>query len=125
MKATFPKSEKLKGKKAIEALFKEGRSVKAYPFVVRYRINPESEYHRAAFSVPAKKMRKAAHRNLIRRRMREAYRLAKYQLYENREDKLDLMFIYIPREAVNYHDVEKGMDRAINLLTRSGSDKTI
>ena len=48
------------------------------------------------FVVPKKKHKRANKRNIIKRRMREAYRLNKQTLYESvGNTKYDIMFVYL------------------------------
>jgi ribonuclease P protein component len=80
---TFKKHERLCSKKLLDKLFFEGKTTLTYPFKFTYlKINFEnSSPVQVVFIVPKKRFRKANKRNLIRRRMREAYRLSKESLY--------------------------------------------
>jgi ribonuclease P protein component len=90
---TFKKDEKLKSRKTIEQLFKEGASFSIFPFRVLWKFTEKS--HRAlptrpcgwgkapvqtGFAVSSKNFKKAVDRNRIKRLMREAYRLKKNEL---------------------------------------------
>lgn len=80
---SFPKAEKVWGKKNVDELFAKGRWSSAgelrYCWVVP-AVNEESAGtppSRAMVSVPKKFFKRAVKRNLLKRRIREAYRLQK------------------------------------------------
>lgn len=98
-KNTFGKSEKLKSKKIIEQLFKEGKSVSNNRFTLVYLQHPLPTFYpaQAGFSVPKKFFKRAVDRNRIKRLMRETYRLNKnvlYQFLAAQKQQLAIMFIY-------------------------------
>ena len=83
--APFGKLEKLKSKKQIDLLFKEGRSVVAFPLRVKYQFLSVAEARapvQAGVSVSKKSFRHAVDRNRIKRLIREAYRLQKGTLLQ-------------------------------------------
>jgi len=111
MEFKFQKQEKLKRKKLIEQLFKEGKSVTIFPLRLFYLqcehggIKPI----RAGFSVSKKKFKRAVDRNRIKRQLREAYRLNKAEVYKLIDKKYIIMIIFV--------DNKKYDSRHINLKT--------
>ena len=107
---TFKKSERIQSKKLIRELFEKGSSFFIYPFRVIYLPNPDKSQanNQVLISVPKKKIKKAVERNLIKRRIREAYRLNKSSLFANKKDKSPLLvgFIFVANEVLNYHEIE-------------------
>jgi ribonuclease P protein component len=73
---SFGKSERLSGQKLIDTLFSDGKSYVVPPFRIvwfKYEITGVFPV-RLLISVSKKKIKKAVDRNLIKRRIREAYR---------------------------------------------------
>lgn len=112
MNNSFGKEEKLKSRKRIEQLFAEGKSVKAYPVITVFLPNEDSIVHsQVGFSVSKKRFKKAVDRNLVKRRMREAYRLNKEILSER--GTVSMMFIYVGKTIPQYAEVEKSVVKAL------------
>ncbi len=78
----LPKAERLCSKKRIEELFSKGSSVYLYPFRLQYipRTDGHTDYPQILFSVSKRHFKHANQRNQVRRRVREIYRLHKYEL---------------------------------------------
>ncbi len=70
-----------------------------------HRENEESQ-HRMGFSVPKRRFKKAVDRNLLKRRMREAYRRHAH-LLPNDGPKLDMMLVYQKADILEYKDIEE------------------
>lgn len=117
---TFAKEERLSGVTAINSLFENGKTRLVYPVKIIYlkkdfsRENPA----RAAFTIGKKKFKKAVDRNLLKRRMREAYRLNKRQLAGLNDKSLDVMFVYIAAEILPYQTIEKSIIHLIKKLAK-------
>ena len=81
---TFTKDERLRKNNLILKLFAEGRSFHLSPFRVTWLMgeSPGNFPVEILLSVPKYNHKKAVHRNLVRRRMKEAFRLNKGKLYE-------------------------------------------
>lgn len=93
---TFKRDEKLKSRKLIQHLFKEGKSFSHFPLRIIY-VQPENNFShlKAAFSVSSKNFKKAVQRNRIKRMMREAYRLQKGLLQKQLEENHKNLVIFI------------------------------
>ncbi len=81
---TFTKAERLTSKKTIEALFNVGTSFAISPLRVIWLENKLKTSHpvQVVVVVPKKNVPRAVDRNLIKRRLREAYRKNKDLLYD-------------------------------------------
>ena len=102
----FPKAEKLTGKKKIEELFKDGSSFFLHPFILKYNAVAEGP-HRILISVPKKKHKRAVDRNLIKRRIREAYRLNKALIYQEPTQFFHVGIIYQDENILSYSEIEE------------------
>jgi len=115
----FNKSERLCSRKILGSLFDEGRVFYSDLFMVVWDISPMplSFPAQIAFTVSKKKFRLAVTRNLLKRRMREAYRKNKHILY-NLLDKenIRIVFIVIYRKDVisDYRTIEIEMIEIID-----------
>lgn len=109
---TFTKEERLRHKKDIDRLFSEGIRFYFDPFLILYISDPfVSKYPaRVLISVPKKKIRKAVKRNLIKRRIREAYRLHKipfYKILKQQQRFCSLALIYTSDKIDEYKEIEE------------------
>lgn len=124
---SFQKGERLCSKKLIEKLFEEGNSFLAYPFkIVFLKIDHHSKFPvQVGFSVGKRNFKRAVKRNLIKRRMREAFRLNKSGLYSSMgENKLAVFIIFIGKSVPEYPEVDAGIKKGFKKLIKeiSGID---
>lgn len=118
MSFTFKKEERLCSFSLIDKLFAEGKSFVKYPFRVVYLQLPDDANQPAQvmMSVAKKRFKRANKRNLIRRKMKEAYRQQKHLLYESLNDnnkKIAFAVMYLPTEILTYTEIEKGINKVI------------
>jgi ribonuclease P protein component len=112
------RDERLKSRKQLKALFEEGRSLTTFPLRCIWLRSETSEQFpvRVAFSVSRRIWRNAVDRNLLKRRMREAYRLNKHLLYEAiqpGEGQLLLACLYTSNESCAFDQVQEAMSKAL------------
>lgn len=109
MPFSYPKEEKLKGKKIIDLLFSDGKSVGKYPLRLVY-VKHDFEENvplKMGVSVSKKYFKKAVDRNYFKRVLRECYRLNKHLLTENLEDKYCCMFFYQTKDRLTYPEINE------------------
>jgi len=114
---TFNKSERLNNKVAINNLFEKGQSVVLSPFRLLWIENNNSKYSIAQtlISVPKRNISLATKRNVLKRRINEAFRLNKEKLYtklNERNKQINIAIIYQKQEIQAYKIIEQ----KINLL---------
>lgn len=121
---TFEKIERLCSKSAIDRLFQSGQSKTVFPLKMVYLDSDfESPYPaRVMFVVSKRKFKRANKRNLLKRRLREAYRLNKENLYQELNScKKDMAFLYLSHEELSYHEIEKRMKQLLTHLSQQKS----
>ena len=119
LKNTFPKTERLHSKKLIQELFQKGSFFYSYPFKLLFLpLDEECNSHQILISVSKRKFKNATDRNLIKRRIREAYRLNKHILYSNqeRQPSLSIAYIYTGKEIPAYQFLEAKMIKSMKRL---------
>jgi ribonuclease P protein component len=120
---TFKKEERLCNKKLIEQLFHNGSSFLCYPFKASWLLVDEPASTTPAqilFSVSKRRYKRAVDRNLIKRRLREAYRLHKqehlYDLLNTGDKKIVFSLGYIGKQIEDYQFIEKKMLKLLKQL---------
>jgi ribonuclease P protein component len=124
---SFQKEERLCSKKIIDELFVQGKSVFVFPVKMVYiETKLTSGYPvQAGFAVSKKSFKRAVQRNLIKRRMREAYRLNKSKFYEEiGEKQVAVFFIFTGKTILEYQQIETAVKKGIKkLLAELKADK--
>lgn len=115
MAQTFTKDERLCSIKEITALVKDGHVLFQYPFRVTYILKEsqvqadDSNSHiscKLLISVPKKNFKRAVHRNLLKRRIRESYRKNKGLLTPPAGKTANIMLVYVSKDILEYKYIE-------------------
>ncbi len=118
----FRKEERITGRKSISSLFDSGRRIDGYPLRIIFGPGEEAEFPlKMAVSVPKRLFKRAIDRNLLKRRIREAYRLQKSEFYEfiNQAGiRIRLVVQYRGEEIEAYPVIEKKLQEILEKLKK-------
>ena len=108
---TLAKKERLCSRKAFESLITSGLPYFTYPFKVVWKKmdDPEEVPVKIAFTVPKRRFKRANKRNLLKRRMREAYRLNKHPLVgflQEHRLSVQILLVYISSDELPFLEIE-------------------
>ncbi len=123
---TFPLKEHLKSKNVIESLYANGASVTAFPLRAVFLEQPISQEPTAAIliNVAKRRFRHAVDRNLLKRRIREAYRTGKHDFIETLENngkKMAVAIMYIDTKPSSTDYLKRKMGKLLDgIIAKAG-----
>ncbi len=123
------KSERLSRKSTIDKLYAEGRSVAAFPLRAVY-IPLETEEGEPTVSiliaVSKKRFRHAVDRNLVKRRLREAYRLNKHNFVETLQQqggRMAIAILYLDKQHHSFHHLQTRLKKILQMIQEKASEQ--
>lgn len=112
------KYERLKSKQELAEVFKKGAALYAEGLKIIYlQRSVDKKHTQIGISVPKKFIRKAVERNLIKRRIRNAYRINKH-LLENLGKNYLIFFIWTKKEPALFSKIEGSIKKNINFISQ-------
>jgi ribonuclease P protein component len=126
----YGKGQKLKSRKAMEALFASGKTVNAFPIKVFYSLDPIAEKNtfdktasenlvQAGVGVGSRNFKKAVDRNRVKRLLREVYRTQKHNLMNAAAlhfFELNIFFLYVGKELPVFQELQLAMEKTLEKL---------
>lgn len=117
---TLPKKERLCGKTGISKLLANGKHGNIPGFRFCYLSGNQLDYNRIMVSVPKKIFKRAVKRNLLKRRIRESWRLQKETLNAT---GVDILFTYSTKEILTFEDVQSAVAKIIEKVNKGTAQK--
>ncbi len=112
----LPRSERLRGHNTVSRLFAQGDG--GFVFPIKYICSEAVDASAPTallFTVPKRFHKRANRRNLLRRRMKEAYRLQK-GLLGDKAHGLNIALIYSHKEPLEYLDIAKAIEKILSRI---------
>jgi len=112
---SFSKSERISEKKIIDNLFSSGKKFSVYPFDVRFLNQDENSdsISKVLITVSSSKIKSAVKRNLLKRRIKESYRINKNIIYNK---LLMIAFVYVSEEIFTFSVIDKAIKKILKKL---------
>ena len=120
MSASFTKEERLHSFREIQSLLKSGETFFHYPFKVIYQNIPcdDGEKPNAVMvSVSKRHFKRAVKRNLLKRRIREVYRLNKGMLSSPEGYRTNILFIYVSKKVAEFSYLENKLKETMQQIS--------
>ena len=122
MPASLKKDERLCSFSEIQSLMKKGETFFHYPFKVVYQNISIEEGIQAPnaimVSVPKRNFKRAVKRNLLKRRIRESYRLNKEILAAPQGCRTNILFVYVSKDIKEFSYIEEKVKDILVLVTK-------
>jgi len=124
---TLGKNERLKSRKSIEQLFREGKKMVVVPYRILYKLTSPVKEPSLLFAagVSAKNFKKAVDRNRIKRLTKEAWRLQKNELAQKittTNVQLNVFCIYTGSTVPGYEEVFKKVGIVVRKLEKLATE---
>ena len=120
---TFKKTERLCTKKDIESLYSAGKHKTFPPLKIYWKktVFEGPVRARVVISVPKRIFKRAVDRNLIKRQIREVYRLNKNKLtdtFSEKQVQADLLVLFVGSKHPEITELETALLKAFTVVTK-------
>ena len=110
------------GKRGIDRLLAHGKHGNVGALRYRYLSDNGEEKSRILVSVPKKLFKRAVKRNLLKRRLRESYRMQKHDLTS--QTGIDLLITYSTKDILSYEEIYNAVGQVIAKINKAVEKKT-
>lgn len=122
-KHSYGKAEKLKSRKLMDQLFREGKTFSIFPLKVFYMLASEQMDFpvKTGVGVSSRNFKKAVHRNRVKRLLREAYRTEKNALHEYvtvHQKQVVVFLLYIDKVLPGHETIKTTMPVIMQRLVK-------
>ena len=112
---SFSKDERITNKKIIQNLFESGKKIIFSPFILRYLDERKESKNKVLISVSKSKIKSSVKRNLLKRRIRESYRLNKNII---KGLGYSFAFVYSSSKILSYNEINKSLVELLNKVNQ-------
>lgn len=120
MRFFFRKNQRLHKDYDVSPLFKEGEGIFCFPIKLVFRLIPmpsgDTTPCKVVVIVAKRYLKKAFMRNMVRRRMREAYRLNINQVNPPIGYQVHIAIVYVAHQVLEYAPIEKSIKTMVREL---------
>jgi ribonuclease P protein component len=129
-KFSLSSNERLKSRKLIDKLFRQGNNFNIFPLRVSFLISSEETTEPLQFGVgvSGRGFKKAVDRNRIKRLMKESWRLQKSglkQMLEIKQLRMIVFIVFTGRELPEYTVIKEVTETVIDKLSRIIHETTV
>ncbi|HNY05151.1 MAG TPA: ribonuclease P protein component [Candidatus Egerieousia sp.] len=118
-KSTFKKEERLCTFKEIEELKIKGKPLFVHPFKTSW-MKTEGDMNKILILAPKRNFKKAVDRNLLRRRIREAYRKNKNIIAG---ESINIFISYVAKDILDFTLIEEKLKEVLKQIANAVSGK--
>ena len=118
---TFQKKERICGKTGISKLLAGGKHGNIPGFRYCYMTDNGLDFNRIMVSVPKKLFKRAVKRNLLKRRIRESWRLQKQSM---KASGVDILFTYSTKDILEFQEIQSSVAKIIEKVNKATTVKT-
>ncbi len=105
---TFSAKERLKSRKEISRIFKDGIFLYSENLSLGYVTSSDQNSHKIAVSIPKKLFKSAVIRNKLKRRIKESYRLNKQILFRRSDEDgifRNFFIVYKSKKILSFQEI--------------------